>query len=227
MAKARAESRDDRNLAEGSLRLCVVTRAERPPAELIRFVAAPDGAIVPDVARKLPGRGVWVTASRETIAAAVKTKAFAKSLKRAVAVPADLADTVEWLLTQRTVNALSLANKSGLVVTGFTKVEKALDGGGITALVHGSDAAADGCDKLDRKLRAIMAVSGRTAAIIGALTTEQISLAMGRPNVVHAGLILGGATDGFLGEAERLRRYRSGSAASNEPEINLPSTSAE
>lgn len=225
VVKTRADSRDDRRVVEGSLRLCVATRTERPPAELIRFVAGPDGVIVPDLARKLPGRGVWVTGDRSHLESAVKSKAFAKSLKRAVTVPEGLADLVERLLISRLENALSLANKAGQLVAGFTKVDKALDGGQIAVLAQASDASDDGRDKLARKFRAIAALNGRTAAIVDLLTTEQMSLAIGRPNVVHAGLIPGGATDGFLVEAERLMRYRSGLVTSDDPD-RPPTTSS-
>mgnify|MGYP001812912808 FL=1 len=76
-------------------RSCVVTRALLPPDQLIRFVASPSGEIVPDVARKLPGRGVWVACSRSAVEKAVSGKAFSRALKRRVDVPADLADRVE------------------------------------------------------------------------------------------------------------------------------------
>jgi hypothetical protein len=168
---------------------------------------------VPDLARKLPGRGVWVTAGRETVAAAVKGNAFAKSLKRAVAVPADLPQTIETLFERRALEALSLANKAGLVATGFDRVEALLDGGQAAVLVHGSNAAADGRRKLDRKFQAIEREKGQTPAIVDWLTIEQLSLAIGRSNVVHAGLKQGGATQRFLRDAERLRRYRSGFGA--------------
>jgi len=197
----------------GSLRRCIVTRTERSPADLIRFVVDPSGAIVADLARKLPGRGVWVTADRATVAAAAKGNAFAKSLKRQVTVAPDLPQAVEALFVRRALAALSLANKAGLVLTGFDKVEALLDGGRAAALLHGLDAAPDGRRKLDRKFTAIQRDKGRTAAIVDWLTIEQLSLAIGRSNVVHAGLKQGGATHRFLREAERLRRYRSGSAA--------------
>lgn len=195
---------------EDSLRLCAATRVTRQPADLIRFVAGPDGAIVPDLARRLPGRGVWVTADRESIGLAVSGKAFARSLKAPVGVAADLPDLVEGLLERRVIDALALANKSGSVLTGFEKIDRKLTAGAVVALVHGSDAAAGGREKLDRKFAAI--AGGHTAAvrIVKPLTIEQMSLAIGRPNVVHAALIKGGATERFLVEAGRLQRYRSG-----------------
>jgi predicted RNA-binding protein YlxR (DUF448 family) len=208
--EVRQRSGDREEGPDGSLRRCAVTRAQRNPAELIRFVVDPAGAIVPDLARKLPGRGVWVTADAANVAAAVKTNAFAKSLKRQVEVPQDLPQRIEALFVRRALEALSLANKSGLVTTGFEKVEALLAPGRAAALLHGSDASPDGRLKLDRKFTAIQRSKGRSAPIVDWLTIAQLSLAIGRSNVVHAGLKQGGATLRFLDEAERLRRYRSG-----------------
>jgi predicted RNA-binding protein YlxR (DUF448 family) len=140
-----------------------VSRVQRPPEELIRFVLAPDGSIVPDLARRLPGRGVWVAATRETVAAAVRQKAFAKSLKQQVAMPDDLPGLVERLLVKRVGEALSLTNKAGLLVAGFAKIEGLLEQGRAVILIHASDAAADGVEKLNRKFKALV---GRKAARI-------------------------------------------------------------
>jgi uncharacterized protein len=192
-----------------SLRTCIVTRAELPPAELIRFVPAPDGSITPDLARKLPGRGVWVSCSARLVAEAVRTKAFAKSLKRAVSAAPELPGQVEQLLIRRAIEALSLANKAGQVVTGFSKVDSELGKGGVTILVHAAEAAEDGSHKLDRKWNAVAADLGRKPQIVKELTIAQLDLATGKENVVHAGLSAGGATTRFSIEAERLGRYRS------------------
>jgi predicted RNA-binding protein YlxR (DUF448 family) len=213
-AKTQGQHRDDDAGRAGPLRRCIITRAERSPNDLIRFVLDPAGAIVPDLACKLPGRGVWVTADRASVEAAVKTNAFAKCLKRQVSVASDLPAAVETLSLKRVLEALSLANKAGLVSTGFEKVEALLNGGRAAVLLHGSDAASDGRRRLDRKFAAIQRDKGHTAAIVDWLTIEQLSLAIGRSNVVHAGLTQGGATKRFLSEAERLRRYRSGFSAS-------------
>jgi predicted RNA-binding protein YlxR (DUF448 family) len=207
-AEQQPQHRDDNRAARE--RRCIVTRAERAPSDLIRFVVDPSGAIVPDLARKLPGRGVWVTADKATVTAAAKGQAFAKSLKRQVTVAPDLPQAVETLCVKRVLDALSLANKAGLVTTGFEKVEALLDGGRAAALLHGADAAADGRRRLDRKFAAIQQDKGSAAPIVDWLTIEQLSLAIGRSNVVHAALKQGGATNRLLREAERLQRYRSG-----------------
>ena len=208
-ARTRVEERDG-GAEEGPLRLCAVSRVHKPPEELIRFVAGPDGAIVPDLARRLPGRGVWVGATREAVDAAVRQKVFARSLKRQVTVPPDLAVLVERLMAKRLAEALSLANKAGLVVSGFVKVEEAIDRGRAAALIHAAEAAPDGALKLDRQLRAKGDYDGAAGAIIGGLTGPEMSLAMGRPNVVHAAAAEGGATRRLVEEAWRLERYRAG-----------------
>lgn len=215
MAGERSTGRGAKSQAEDSLRLCVASRVSRDPADLIRFVAGPDGIIVADLSRRLPGRGVWVTADRSSIDRAVATRAFAKSLKRRVEAPADLSARVERLLERRVSDAFSLANKAGAVLTGFEKIDRQLVAGGVGALIHGTDAAADGRDKLDRKFTAIEGSEAVTGRMFAILTVEQMSLAIGRPNVVHAALIKGGATDRFLVEAGRLARFRLGIGHSN------------
>ena len=216
-----AQDRDEDVDSTGSLRRCAVTRKELAPDDLLRFVLDPSGAVVPDLARKLPGRGVWVTADKASVAQAVKANAFAKSLKRQATVAADLPDRIESLLIKRALEALSLANKAGLVSTGFDKVEKLLDAGRAAALLHGSDAAADGTRKLDRKFTAIQRDKAQRAPVVDWLTIDQMGLAIGRSNVVHAGLKQGGATIRFLREAERLRRFRSGIGTSRGPSEDL------
>jgi predicted RNA-binding protein YlxR (DUF448 family) len=203
---------------DGGTRLCAATREARDARELIRFVADPDGNIVPDLARRLPGRGVWVTADKATVAQAVRGNVFAKSLKRSVKADPALPDRVEQLLEKRVLETLALANKAGLVTTGFQQVDALLDSGTAVALVQAADAAEGGREKLARKFVAVARAKNREAALVTSLSTEQLSLAMGRSNVVHAALIQGGAAERLLEEAERLNRYRSGSAASSGPE---------
>ena len=211
MVRERSTGRNARSQSEQTLRLCAATRVERSPDDLIRFVAGPDGIIVPDLAQRLPGRGVWVSADRVSVQRAVATHAFAKSLKRKVEAAADLSGLVESLLIRRVCDAMSLANKAGAIVTGFEKISYRLIDDSVYALAHGSDASADGRQKLDRKF---LAINGSDAAsrIVAVLTVEQMSLAIGRPNVVHAALNRGGASDRFLAETGRLKRYRLGIA---------------
>lgn len=189
-------------------RTCVVTRQTLEPEDLIRFVLAPDKTVVPDLDRKLPGRGVWVTANRELIEKAVKTRAFSRAFRSEAAADDALGARIETLLVRRTSDTLALANKAGLVSFGFQQVDAALEKGAVALLVHAAEAAEDGCQKLDRKFKAIAQDLGRCAPIVTALTLEQISLAMGRPSVVHAALTSGGLTERFRREAERLVRYR-------------------
>lgn len=195
----------------GPERTCAVSRAVLAPDRLIRFVLGPDGQIAPDLARRLPGRGVWVECARSRVDAAIKTGVFAKSLKQQVTVPPDLSGRIDTLLLRRAMDALSLANKAGLVVAGFAKVDTVIASGHCQVLVHAADAAPDGAGKLTRKLRAVWQARDNTEGepvILDTLTSADLSLAMGRANVVHAALTKGGAAANFLRDAERLQRYR-------------------
>src|ERR1700688_3869543 len=104
-------------------RMCVATRTVRPVADLIRFVVGPDGEAVPDLKRKLPGRGVWVTATQDALGDAIKRKIFARGFKREVRLAADLLPRTERLLERSALDALAIAGKAGLVATGFVRVE--------------------------------------------------------------------------------------------------------
>src|ERR1700752_925490 len=130
-----------------------VSREVRPADELIRFVLSPEGAVVPDLKRKLPGRGLWITASRARVAEAVRRNQFSRGFKRDVRAAQTLASDTEKLLVRSAIEALALAAKAGQVGSGFTKVEEALAGEQATALIHASDGAVDGIRKLDAIVR--------------------------------------------------------------------------
>lgn len=193
-------------------RTCIVTCRTGTPADLIRFVLSPDGVVTPDLAHRLPGRGAWVTAERPDVEAAVAKKAFAKSFRRQVKVPDDLGGLIDRLLTQRLTEAVALANKAGLVSSGFTRVEAAILTGDVRVVLHGRDGAEDGAKKLDRLYAAVMREigfrAGNAPVIVRLLDIMQISLAIGRSNVVHAAMTHGGAAERFVQEAHRLARYR-------------------
>jgi predicted RNA-binding protein YlxR (DUF448 family) len=196
----------------GPLRRCAVSHAQKRPEELVRFVAGPDGAIVPDLAGRLPGRGVWVGATKDAVLAAARRQVFARSLKRAVSLPDDLAGLVERLMARRLAEAISIANKAGLLVTGFARVDELIAQGRAVVLIHAADAAPGGAAKLDRKFAALVGAERAADATVGELTGVQLDLAIGRSNVVHAAASEGGASRRIVQEAVRLRRYRSGGA---------------
>jgi uncharacterized protein len=189
-------------------RLCIATRTVLPIDDLIRFVVGPDGKVVPDIKGKLPGRGVWVTGTRAAIEEAVKRKAFARGFKRDIRAAADLAAQTEQLLQGAALDALAIAAKAGSVVAGFAKVAAALEHNDAIALLHAAEASPEGVRKLD----AIIRRGDRSVPVIEFLTSAQLDLALGRPNVVHAALLAGAASDTFLSRARRLERYRTGGA---------------
>jgi len=193
-------------------RRCALTRQVLSKDALIRFVADPQARVIPDLSCKLPGRGVWVTATSGAVGKAAAANVFARSLKQKVNVDADLAELTGRLLEARAVEALSLANKAGQVVAGFEKVLAEVSQGNAIALLHASDAAAGSKAKLVRRFRAVCAELERDAVLMDVLTIDQMSLALGRPNVVHAALKTGGAARNASTQLLRLSRYRTDEA---------------
>jgi hypothetical protein len=187
----------------------------KPVDEMIRFVVGPDGDTVPDLKRKLPGRGIWITATRAAFDEAIKRNVFARGFKRNVRVAADLTATTERLLERSALDALAIAGKAGQVVGGFAKVEAAIGRDDLRALIHAADAAADGKRKLDAALQRKTQEKSREIAIVGVFTGGQLDLALNRPNVVHAALLAGPVSETFLARAKRLERFRTG----NSPEL--------
>ncbi len=183
---AKATAIDQDEAGDSPLRLCAVSRTQKSPDDLIRFVLGPEDTIAPDLARRLPGRGVWVDATRSAVAVAARQKVFARSLKKAVSLPDDLPGLVERLMVKRLREAVSIANKAGLLVAGFAKVDELIDSGQAAVLIHAADGAQDGTAKLDRKFKALVGPEAAEAATLNELTGPELDLAIGRSNVVHA-----------------------------------------
>ena len=144
--------------------------------------------------------------------AAVHQRVFARSLRRPVAAAEDLAGQVEQLMARRLAEAISLARKAGLLVVGFQQVDDLIERGRAVLLIHAADAGKDGATRLSRKFEALLGCERATQAMVTDLTGQQLDLAIGRSNVVHAAASEGGAASRILAEAARLRRYRSGNS---------------
>jgi uncharacterized protein len=188
---------DGRGVSE---RMCIVTREVRDESELIRFVRSPSGEAVPDVRRKLPGRGVWVSARRDIVAEAQRKRLFSRGFSAETTAPEDLAQRVAGLLRETALAYLSLARKAGEAVTGFFKVAEWRDRGVAAVMIHAREAAEDGRRKL--------AAPGIPE--VRCFTGPELDLAFGRSNVVHAALARGGLADRFLAAARRVETYEAG-----------------
>jgi predicted RNA-binding protein YlxR (DUF448 family) len=181
------------------VRTCIVERARKERPFLLRFVLSPQGNAVPDIKGNLPGRGVWVTAQKEIVAEAVRRRAFQTAFRKPVLVAEDLSLQVEQLFKRSALER-------------FTKVEEALNRGGIAGLIHASDAAEGGKAKLDRKFAALYSGKDHIAPK-NCFTSAEISLATGSTNVIHAGVKDGGASLAFFEALDRLSGYCTGDAA--------------
>ena len=176
-----------------------------PETQLIRFVAGPDAHIVPDIAAKLPGRGLWVRADSETITKAVAKNLFSRAAQVKVDADIDLAARTEKLLAASMLNTLGLARRAGELVLGFEKTEAALRGANPpTVLIEAADAAADG----QRKLQAAAYAKGAAPFVIGCFTSAELGLALGLENVIHASLKAGRFAERLVFDAGRLQGFR-------------------
>ncbi len=199
-------------------RMCAVTRQRLPAAALLRFVAGPDGTLVPDLRRRLPGRGVSVGAEAKLVREAVRRRIFGQALKQDVTVPADLDGLVDRLMEADALQMLSMVNKAGLAVSGFEKVRQAIVDGGVAARIEASDGTADGRMKLDK---VAVAVSGGINAIpvISLFAAQQLSLALGRENAIHALARAGPASAAFVERCRALAEFRSGPSPAAGPAL--------
>ncbi|MCT8998186.1 RNA-binding protein [Chelativorans intermedius] len=170
-------------------RTCIVTRQNRPPEALIRFVAGPDGTVVPDLKRNLPGRGCWVGAEKALVARAAAKNLFARALKAPVKAPPDLAERVDSLLAATALGALGLARKGGAVALGATKVETAVRSGRAAVVLHAAEAAQDGIRKIAAARKAVSHAGGPDVPAFELFSEAEMSLALGATNVIHAAVL--------------------------------------
>lgn len=189
-----AASRERRDIVSGEV---------MEEARLIRFVAGPDGQAVPDLARKLPGRGMWVAADRASVTTAAKKGLFARSAKAKITAAADLADQVEALLKSRLLSALGLARRGGDLTSGFEKVHAAIASGKAAWLIEATDGAADG----RRKLVALARKQARPPGLIGLFGGAELSLALGGENVIHTAFLAGRAAGHWAEDVRRLAGF--------------------
>jgi predicted RNA-binding protein YlxR (DUF448 family) len=195
------------------MRTCLVSGENRDKKELLRFVVSPQGEIVPDIEGNLPGRGLWILPRRDILATALAKRVFARAARREVEIPAELAGRVEDLLVRRCVELIGLARRAGQAVTGFAKVEAALDKGEAAVLVEASEGSLGGRGKLKRLAPGL--------PVVEVLSSVEIGRAFAREMAVHACLARGGLADKFLVETARLAGFRDAANGNEKGDRNL------
>jgi uncharacterized protein len=184
--------------SSGPLRRCIVSGKSGPRADFVRFVVGPDNSIVPDIAGKLPGRGIWVTATRAAVETAVAKNLFAKAARTRVTVGADLAERVGFLLMRRAVESLALCRRAGQAASGFAKVKEKIEKGRCAVLVAASDGS--------RAERARL--GGHDMPVATGLTATEMGEAFGREHAVHAAIAPGALALRVQEDLARLATYR-------------------
>ena len=186
--------------ASGKRRRCILSRQDCASETLIRFVVGPDNHIVPDLAERLPGRGLWLRAEKSAVEQAQASKSFAKAARAAVIVDADLAAQVADLLAARALNFLGLALRSGAIAMGHEKVRADLNAGRAAVLVQANDGAPHA--------RARMRTVASGLPTVELFSRGELSQALGRADTVHAVLHASRLSSQFLRESSRLAGFR-------------------
>ena len=172
----------------------------RPKSALLRFVVDPAGKLIPDVAERLPGRGLWTGAARDIIATAIRKRLFQRAARASVEVETDLADRVEALLVRRAIDLIGMARRAGLAVQGFAKVEALLAQKAAGVLVAAADGSSDGRQKLRARAGDL--------PVVEVLSSAELGAAFGRESAVHAALKPGPLAEAFSIDTARLGGFR-------------------
>jgi predicted RNA-binding protein YlxR (DUF448 family) len=180
-------------------RKCIATGEVMDKSKLVRFVVGPDTQLYIDIAGKLPGRGIWVSATRAALEKAVSKGLFPRVAKQAIIVPENLVQDVEAQLVRRVVDLISLARKSGKAVSGYEKVKDWLLKEEAHVLIQASDGSERGKTKLSTPY-------GGT--YIGWLTANELGAAFSRETTIHCALATGGLTRRVVEDARRLKGLR-------------------
>ena len=203
-----AEYGPDKRGHKSSLRRCLNSGEVKDPKQMVRFVLGPEGIVTPDVAGKLPGRGVWVSADAASLAGVIKSKAFVRGFKGKAKLEGDLAGLTAQLLGRRVLGLITMARKSGVIAMGFDQVQSMAREASTAFRIEASDGAADGRGKIRTLAKAINRELGLADPIvIGCFTAEQLGTALSRESVVHAAIKPGGLAATLRVEAQRLSGF--------------------
>ncbi|HBK05154.1 MAG TPA: hypothetical protein DDZ81_04750 [Acetobacteraceae bacterium] len=216
-------SDDELEPESGPLRRCIITRERLPKERMIRFVVGPDRQIVPDLAARLPGRGIWLSASRDVLHSGTAhedgrqkdkpgdgsnrhlIRAFARAARGPVTVPSDLFVLLETALVRRISECLGLARRAGQAVAGYEKAREALRTGRYKLVVQASDGS-------EAERERFLSGFGPDLTIIDPLPGEALGRVFGRDYVVHVAIAPGKLAESLVVEAGRLAGLKNGSA---------------
>ena len=177
MTKKHPKTRFQKVKAEIGERRCLVTGVPKSREQLIRFVLGPDRVVYPDLAEKLEGRGVWISADKASLQTAISKKLFNKGFALAVKMPENLIEMVESGLKKRALDLLGLANKSGLLEMGFEKIKEAATKEQMLLLIE----ASDGSEAEKKRLQVYLP----QVPVVSLLTRSELGFEMGREACVH------------------------------------------
>jgi predicted RNA-binding protein YlxR (DUF448 family) len=190
---------EDDDAESGPLRCCAVTRVRLPKERMIRFVVAPDRSLVPDLAARLPGRGIWLSARGDVVETARTRGVFARAARGPVTVPLDLLSGLQTALARRIGEQLGLARRARQAVAGFTKAREWIAAGRAALVVQAADGSAEERARL---------LGGWNGPVVAPLDGVALGGVFGRDYAVHVAVAAGRLAERIRAESERLAGLR-------------------
>jgi len=190
-------------------RRCLASGETRDPVDMVRFVLSPEGVVTPDVAGKLPGRGVWVSADRKSLEKTIALKSFVRGFKTKAKVEGDLVTLTDSLLARKVLGLITMARKAGVIALGFDQVQSMAREAAIAFRIEASDGSKDGRSKIRTLAKAINREQDLPdPVVIGCFTAKEIGTALARESIVHAAVKPSKLAKSLALDVKRLSGFR-------------------
>jgi len=190
-------------------RRCLASGDTRDPIDMVRYVLSPDGVVMPDIAGKLPGRGVWVSSDRKSLEKTIALKSFGRGFKTKSKVDGDLVTLTENLLARRVLGLITMARKAGVIAMGFDQVQSMAREAAIAFRIEAKDGSKDGRSKIRTLSKAMNREQDLADPIvIGCFTAQDIGKALARDSIVHAAIKPSKLAKTLAIEVKRLSGFR-------------------
>nr|CRH07746.1 Conserved protein of unknown function. Putative nucleic-acid-binding protein implicated in transcription termination [Candidatus Magnetococcus massalia] len=173
------------------MRTCAVTRQQAEALYLIRFVVAPDGQLMEDLAGKLPGRGLHILPQPDAVTQLLKRKGLVSRLASGtVTLPVEeqLHSRLERALERRLMDALGLARRAGALIMGLREVEERIARGERPWVIMARDTAEHTVEKTLRLVQRPARQGEQALTCFQLLDRDRLGAACGRGPMAVLGI---------------------------------------
>lgn len=185
-----------------SQRRCLLSRTHDEPRHMLRFVIGPGGEVVPDLAARLPGRGMWLSANKVVLEDPQLARAFSRAARKKVAIPESFSARIKDGLAKRLLDGISLGRRAGEAVCGFQKCRERIVSGKVGVVICAADASQDEVARL---------LSGHRELPVVWVPGAVLAASFGRERAVYAVMAPGVLAQRLKAEYKRFKGVAEGS----------------